>query len=32
MAKICDAQTDDAVWEQIINLEVKFSSNCLHFN
>ena len=32
MAKICDAQTVDAVWEQIIKLEVKFSSNFLHFN
>ena len=27
-----DAQTDDAVWEQIINLEVKSSSNFLHFD
>ena len=32
MAMIYGAQTNDAIREQIINLDVQFSSNFLHFN
>ena len=32
MNKICNAQTDDTIWEQINNLEVKFSSHFHHFS